>query len=73
VNPSATEICDDVDNNCDGEADVGAVDAETWYQDADADATATPTSPVESCDAPEGLRRRLGDCDDGGGDEPRRR
>jgi hypothetical protein len=37
VNPSATEICDDIDNNCDGEADVGAVDAETWYQDADTD------------------------------------
>ncbi|MCK6516040.1 hypothetical protein L6R46_13390 [Myxococcota bacterium] len=64
VNPAATEICDDVDNDCDGEADVGAIDAETWYQDADADAYGDADFPVESCDAPEGYAAVSGDCDD---------
>ena len=64
VNPEATEICDDLDNNCDGEADVGAVDASTWYQDADADSYGDADFAVESCDTPEGYAAQDGDCDD---------
>jgi hypothetical protein len=64
VNPSATEICDDLDNNCDGEADVGAVDAGTWYQDADTDGYGDTDFSLESCDTPEGYASEDGDCDD---------
>ena len=64
VNPSATEICDDLDNNCDGEADVGAVDAATWYQDADTDGYGDTDFSQESCDTPEGYASEDGDCDD---------
>ncbi len=64
VNPAATEICDDIDNDCDGEADVGAIDAETWYQDQDADAYGDADFSQESCDAPEGYAAVSGDCDD---------
>ena len=35
--PTADEFCDSVDHNCDGSADAGAIDAETWYIDIDED------------------------------------
>ncbi|HND34390.1 MAG TPA: putative metal-binding motif-containing protein, partial [Myxococcota bacterium] len=35
VNPGATEVCDSVDNNCDGAVDDSG--GTTWYADADAD------------------------------------
>ena len=37
VNPSESEICDSVDNNCNGEVDEGAVDGIWWYPDDDGD------------------------------------
>ena len=38
INPSVDELCNSVDDNCDGVIDEdGAANALTWYQDGDAD------------------------------------
>ena len=37
ISPSASEVCDGADNDCDGTVDDSAVDAVTYYTDADQD------------------------------------
>ncbi len=63
VNPSATEVCDGVDNDCDGSADEGL--GSTWYADADADGYGDATVAVSDCTAPAGYVVDATDCDDG--------
>ena len=64
VNPGATEVCDDIDNDCSGEADDDAVDAVTWYTDEDGDTYGDDETAVVSCDQPDGTVDQGGDCDD---------
>ncbi len=64
-NPDAVEMCDDVDNDCDGWADGDdSADAGTWYADADDDTYGDESALRVSCDQPEGFVARSGDCDD---------
>ena len=63
--PGATEVCDGLDQDCDGTADDSATDAGTWYLDADADGYGSLTSPTASCAAPTGYVAGSSDCDDG--------
>ena len=65
INPEVDEVCDTVDNNCDGEVDEDtAVDASIWYEDADLDGYGLGSATVVACEAPEGLTDKDGDCND---------
>ncbi len=65
VSPAGTEVCNGVDDNCDGAIDENtAVDAPTWYLDADGDGHGSTTSAL-ACDAPASYVATSDDCDDG--------
>jgi len=66
VHPGVREVCDGLDNDCDGGVDVDASDALTWYADADGDGYGDDASAEEACDDPHGYGITTGgDCDDG--------
>ncbi|MCB9766044.1 MAG: putative metal-binding motif-containing protein [Alphaproteobacteria bacterium] len=65
VNPAATEVCDGVDNDCDGVTDPpSAADADTWYADSDGDGFGDASNPSVACDTPSGYTDDDNDCDD---------
>ncbi len=66
INPGATEVCDWVDNDCDGTADgSSAVDATDWYDDGDGDGYGDGTTLQRNCLAGSGHVTDNTDCDDG--------
>ena len=64
VNPAATEVCNSVDDDCDGGVDVDAVDADTWYADVDGDGYGDPLVATVACSALAGTVADATDCDD---------
>jgi len=65
VNPDAEEVCDGLDNDCDGGTDeFDAIDATTWYADGDSDGAGDAAQSIAACQAPTGYVDNAGDCDD---------
>ena len=64
INPEADEVCDGLDNNCDGITDINAIDASTWYADSDKDGYGDSATTINSCQAVDGYVTNGDDCDD---------
>jgi hypothetical protein len=62
INPEAIEICDQIDDDCDGETDEGVVT--TFYYDADGDGFGNIDATMTGCTADEGYVSDSSDCDD---------
>ncbi len=62
ISPDATEVCDGVDNNCDGAIDEGV--GITVYADGDGDGYGDDGESAIACEAGEGWSELGGDCDD---------
>ena len=65
VHPTHPEVCDGLDNDCDGRVDLDAVDATTWGADGDGDGYGDAADTQTACDAPAGYAAGTEDCDDG--------
>ena len=66
--PGADEICDGVDNDCDGsidDEDDVVVGAPTWYHDGDGDGFGDPNDSTVACSAPADHVADNTDCNDG--------
>ena len=60
----SSEVCDGIDNDCDGTTDQDALDSSGWYADLDFDGYGDIGSAVYGCSQPAGTSADFSDCDD---------
>ncbi len=63
IHPGAPEICNGVDDNCNGQADEGLNFVQSW-RDSDADGFGDPATGITACTVPQGYVFNNTDCDD---------
>ena len=62
IHPNAVEVCDSIDNNCDGQVDEGVtID---FYLDNDGDGFGHESDVIQACEIPSGYAFNGTDCDD---------
>jgi hypothetical protein len=64
IHPDADELCNGIDDDCDGSVDEDAVDAAWWYADADGDGWGDTETSTTACAQPTGFVDSPNDCDD---------
>ena len=64
INPDADELCNELDDDCDGLVDEDAIDAVALHLDADGDGYGDPDEIVMACEPGEGVVEDGTDCDD---------
>ncbi|MCK6502943.1 hypothetical protein L6R53_06025 [Myxococcota bacterium] len=63
THPTAEEVCDGYDNDCDAEVDEGTTGMRTWYYDEDGDGFGVEELSIVSCEKPPGYELAEGDCE----------
>ncbi len=63
INPSAIEICNSIDDNCNLQIDEGLVFT-NYFADNDGDGFGNPTQVISSCSPLNGMVTNNGDCND---------
>ena len=66
--PGAAEVCDGLDNDCNGAVDDNVAHMTQWFVDADGDGYGDAGQMIESCTQPDGAVANGIDCQDAAGD-----